>query len=75
MGIADKSNIYNTDLKEFIEFKNMLDLSLVLVTCALNRKESRGAHYRIDNLQSKKEFEFSTIATKLNNTLKVELCK
>ena len=75
MGISDKSNIYNTDLKEFIEFKNMLDLSVVLVTSALNRTESRGAHYRIDNLESKKEFEFSTIVTKVNNILKVELCK
>ena len=75
MGIEDKSNIYNTDLKEFIEFKNMLDLSVVLVTSALNRDESRGAHYRIDNLESKEDFEASTIVTKINNTLKVELCK
>ena len=75
MGISDKSNIYNTDLKEFIEFKNMLDLSVVLVTSALTRTESRGAHYRIDHLKSKKEFEYSSTATKLNNVVKVELCK
>jgi len=75
MGITDKSTIYNTDLKEYIEFKNMLDLSLVLITSALNRKESRGAHYRIDHLESKKEFECSSKVSKLDNNLKVELCK
>ncbi|MFP3170832.1 MAG: fumarate reductase/succinate dehydrogenase flavoprotein subunit, partial [Sulfolobaceae archaeon] len=27
---------------------NMLDLALVVASTALNRKESRGAHYRLD---------------------------
>lgn len=75
MGISDKSNIYNTDLKEFIEFKNMLDLSLVIVSSALNRRESRGAHYRTDYLKSKKEFEYSTIVTKRDDEIKVKLWK
>ena len=75
MGTSDKSNIYNTDLKEFIEFKNMLELSLLIVLSALNRKESRGAHHRTDFLQSEKEYEYSTIAYKVDNTIKVELWK
>ena len=75
MGISDKSTIYNTDLKEFIEFKNMLEVSLVIVLSALNRMESRGAHYRIDYLKSKKEFEYSTIVTKTDNKMKVKLWK
>lgn len=48
MGIKDKSSLYNKNLIEFIEFTNMLEISKLVVTSALNRKESRGAHQRID---------------------------
>ncbi|NPA50460.1 MAG: succinate dehydrogenase flavoprotein subunit [Epsilonproteobacteria bacterium] len=46
--IDDKSNTYNTDLQEAIELGHMIDFSLFIVEGALNRKESRGAHYRED---------------------------
>jgi succinate dehydrogenase / fumarate reductase flavoprotein subunit len=48
MGIEDKSKNFNTNLKEFIEFKNMLECSKIVVDSALQRCESRGAHYRTD---------------------------
>ena len=48
MGVADKSKIYNTNLVEFIEFGNMLELSEIVLVCAISRNESRGAHYRTD---------------------------
>jgi succinate dehydrogenase / fumarate reductase flavoprotein subunit len=46
--IADKSKIFNTELQEAIEFGHMLDYSLFIVASALDRKESRGAHFRED---------------------------
>ncbi len=46
--IDDKSKIFNTELQEAIEFGHMLDYSLFIVKSALERKESRGAHYRED---------------------------
>jgi len=46
--IDDKSTIFNTELQEAIEFGHMLDYSLFIVKSALERKESRGAHYRED---------------------------
>ena len=46
--IDDKSEIYNTDLQEAIEFGHILDFSSFIVEGAINRKESRGAHYRED---------------------------
>ena len=46
--IDDKSKIYNTDLQEAIELGHMLDFSMFIVTGALARNESRGAHYRED---------------------------
>ncbi|RMF97266.1 MAG: FAD-binding protein, partial [Candidatus Schekmanbacteria bacterium] len=48
ISISDKGTAYNTDLFEAIEFGCMLDLAEVIVDCALNRQESRGAHYRED---------------------------
>ncbi len=48
MGITDSSHVYNTNLVEFIKFKNSLLLGIMIVQSALNRKESRGAHYRED---------------------------
>lgn len=48
MGIADKSREYNTNLLEFIEFGNMVELAEVVLVCAVSRNESRGAHQRED---------------------------
>ncbi len=52
MGPRDKSNIYNTNLVEFIEFGNMVELSEIILVCAISRNESRGAHFRSDIPQS-----------------------
>ncbi|MCX6052768.1 MAG: FAD-binding protein [Campylobacterales bacterium] len=48
MGIKDKSKIYNTNLVEFIEFGNMVELCEIILVCAISRNESRGAHFRAD---------------------------
>ena len=46
--IDDKSKVYNTDLQEAIELGHMLDFSAFIVESAIDRKESRGAHFRDD---------------------------
>ena len=46
--IEDKSKIFNTELQEAIEFGHMLDYCTFIVKSALERKESRGAHFRED---------------------------
>ena len=48
MGIVDKSKRYNTNLLEFLEFINMIELAEVVLVCAIGRNESRGAHQRED---------------------------
>ena len=45
MGIKDASKAYNTNLIEFIEFRNTLKISLIVIQSALKRKVSCGAHY------------------------------
>ncbi|AFZ70704.1 ubiquinone-dependent succinate dehydrogenase or fumarate reductase, flavoprotein subunit [Caldisphaera lagunensis DSM 15908] len=46
--IEDKGYIYNTDLVAAIETMNLLDNALMISKAALNREESRGAHFRTD---------------------------
>jgi succinate dehydrogenase / fumarate reductase, flavoprotein subunit len=46
--VMDKGKRFNMDLLEAWELKNLLDLAEVTAVCALNRKESRGAHSRED---------------------------
>jgi succinate dehydrogenase / fumarate reductase flavoprotein subunit len=46
--VRDCGRIYNTDLLSALEVVNLLDLAEVIVTGALARTESRGAHSRRD---------------------------
>ena len=71
MGLSDKSKIYNTNLKEFIEFKNMIELSQTIVLSALHRSESRGAHYRIDFQNEDDNFSKDTIVKLVEDKIMV----
>jgi len=44
-GVSDSSKVYNTNLIEFMEFLNILDIAEVVVSSALAREVSCGAHY------------------------------
>ncbi|HWF76502.1 MAG TPA: succinate dehydrogenase flavoprotein subunit [Caulobacteraceae bacterium] len=46
--VVDRGLIWNTDLVETLELENLFGLATVIVACALNRTESRGAHARED---------------------------
>ena len=46
--VQDKGKRYNTDLLEAVELGFLLDLAEVIVVGALERKESRGGHFRED---------------------------
>ncbi|HIC12704.1 MAG TPA: FAD-dependent oxidoreductase [Sulfurimonas sp.] len=45
LGVSDTSKKYNTNLVEFIEFKNSLDICEAVVESAIKREVSCGAHY------------------------------
>ena len=61
MGAKDKSKVYNTNLIEFLEFKNMLELSRLVLSGAISRNESRGAHFRVDAPSENEEYAMHTI--------------
>ncbi len=48
IGIDDKSSVWNTDWLMAIELDYQLDVAASMAHSAINRKESRGAHQRLD---------------------------
>jgi len=46
--LHDKTNVYNTDLLQALELGSMLDCAEAVTQSGLARKESRGAHQRLD---------------------------
>jgi fumarate reductase flavoprotein subunit len=46
--INDKSNVFNTDLQSALELRNLLDVAETIAEGSLQRRESRGAHQRLD---------------------------
>ena len=46
--IDDRGLGFNSDLLEAIELESLLGLAEVILISAMNRRESRGAHYRED---------------------------
>ncbi len=46
--LTDKSNVFNTDLVEALELGSMIDVAIAMACSALQRRESRGSHQRLD---------------------------
>jgi succinate dehydrogenase / fumarate reductase flavoprotein subunit len=46
--LSDHSKVFNTARIEALELENLMDAALATVASALERKESRGAHTRVD---------------------------
>lgn len=61
MGVSDKTKEYNTNLIEFLEFKNMLTVAEAILLSAISRQESRGAHFRVDFPATDEKFRAHTI--------------
>ncbi len=72
VSLKNASRIYNLELVNYWELKNMADVAEVITLSALNRKESRGAHYRTDFPKRDDEnFLKHTVVRKEGDELKI----
>jgi succinate dehydrogenase / fumarate reductase flavoprotein subunit len=46
--VADRSEVYNTNLRDALEIGNMIELAQTVVAGALQRRESRGSHAMVE---------------------------
>ena len=51
VAVQDKGQVFNTSLVQALELGMMLDCAETIVLGAITRTESRGAHFRTDNIQ------------------------
>jgi succinate dehydrogenase / fumarate reductase flavoprotein subunit len=59
--ISNKSLCMNQELLQRWELDNLLTVAMIIARAALDRKESRGAHYREDFPERKDEFNYHTL--------------
>ncbi len=66
--INDKTTVWNTEMIEAYELQNLLLQSIASIDSALNRKESRGAHSRMDfkTRDDKKWMKHTMITVNIN---------
>jgi succinate dehydrogenase / fumarate reductase flavoprotein subunit len=57
MGIEDKSPTNNTNLIDFLEFSNALLLAPTIISAAIARDESRGAHFKLGFEEEHEDFK------------------
>ena len=69
MGIDDKSKIYNKNLVELLEFRNMIDVAILVCESAIKREESRGSHFRLDYPNLNDKYQRNSILIKENNQI------
>jgi len=70
--VSDTSSVFNTNLQQTLEFLNLLEISEVIALGALERRESRGAHYRTDYPKRDDEnFLKHTVVRRENGELKL----
>ena len=56
--LDDKTSVWNTDWLTVIELDYQLDVAQAIVHSAINRKESRGAHQRLDGYEQRDDVNF-----------------
>ncbi|MCR8915017.1 fumarate reductase (quinol) flavoprotein subunit [Marinobacter panjinensis] len=53
VNVEDQSRVFNTEFLMTLELRSCLELAQVMATSALHRKESRGAHQRLDDYKTR----------------------
>lgn len=72
ISISERGNVYNQNFIASLEMKNLVELAEVVVNSALERRESRGSHFRTDYPRRDDEnYLKHTIAQRANGGLQI----
>lgn len=71
--LEDKGQVYNLEWMEALEIRNMCDVARMMFLSALNRRESRGAHYRRDYLEMDPGLQKNSLVRKEGDDLRVSM--
>ncbi|MEA2048751.1 MAG: FAD-dependent oxidoreductase [Campylobacterota bacterium] len=64
IGIQDKNLTDNTNLIDYLEFSNALQLAPLIISAAIERNESRGAHFKIGfETEDDAKFKYHIVST------------
>jgi fumarate reductase flavoprotein subunit len=58
ISLADKSRVWNTDWTAALELGFQLDIAQAMAASALARRESRGAHQRLDGFEQRDDVHY-----------------
>jgi fumarate reductase flavoprotein subunit len=58
VNLEDKSSVWNTEWLLAIELEYQLDVAQAMAYSAINRRESRGAHQRLDGFEARDDINF-----------------
>jgi succinate dehydrogenase/fumarate reductase flavoprotein subunit len=72
--IQDRNPVMNYDWVEALESERMITTGRILGAGALNRQESRGAHYRSDIPQASEAWQKNTVIWRYGSEMRIRLC-
>lgn len=70
--VTGKSRVLNREWMESMELENMLDIAEAMAASSLQRKETRGAHYRTDFPDTDPEWTANLWVERIGGKLKIE---
>ena len=73
--VSEHSGVFNAELQAAYELSFMLELASCIVSTAMDRRESRGAHYRTDFPKRNDKFYFVTSSPNKSISLRWDLAK
>lgn len=71
-GVLHGPKPFHLALHDAVESRLMLDVAELILTAALNRKESRGAHYREDFPDPSRDWKTNLVVTRAGGSLRCE---
>ncbi len=72
-GLPNHETVFNLTWHDWLNLRNLIEISQVIATAALQRENSRGAHFREDFTESGDlATSYFTVARQRNQTIEVE---